>query len=188
MIELTLPKEANEKFFEAKALNEDAIDYFVIYFMSNVERQLLNLNLPPDVYALKKANCLRVIVMNLRISYDISTFFALTMRDIKNIIYLNQIVTELKSGEILEAQAESLKARFIADNAFFDSLPLSAVNKELGRLYFFNNVSVEELVVRFKCSKTLIYFRLREIADAYFKEKCQVECNYEEPFFTAKNF
>ena len=161
---MALSNELVSKFNEAKVSDFYAINYFVNYFNDNVEIQLQNLNFSENEKSEKINQCREIVIRNLHNSYDANSFFDKTLRDIKNAIYLNQIETTNGSKEIVESQRELIVSKLKMINLGIIDMPVK--DHELARLYYIENKSIEELAEMFKCSQTVLYSKLRRIANA----------------------
>lgn len=176
---MTLSNDVVQKFNEAKAGNFDAINYFVNYFMGNVEKQLQNLTLSEDERTERINNCRAVILRNMHVCYDSYNYIEQTLRDIKNAIYLNQVTEPDGSKNIVIVQKDIIRAKLSMANLDLVKIPVK--DRELARLFYLENKSVEALAEMYKCSKTIIYVRLRRVANALSAQKASSPT---QPFFT----
>lgn len=181
---MTLSSDLIQKFNEAKAGNFDAINYFVNYFMNNVEKQLQNLNFSQSEKTERINNCRALIFKNIHICYDAYEFINRTLRDIKNAIYLNQTLEPNGSRDIVVNQKDIIRAKMSVSN--LDLINLSVKERELARLYYLENKSVDELAEMFKCSKTIVYFKLRKVANALIVQKTSSSVSKDETFLYRK--
>ncbi len=179
---MTLSNEVVTKFNEAKSGNYDAINYFVIYFMGNVEKQLQNLDLSPEEKAERRNKCHSIILRNIHICYDSHNYVEQTLNDIKNAIYLNQITEPDGSKNIVIVQKDIIRAKLSTSN--LDFVNISVKDRELARLFYLENKSVDALAEMYKCSKTIIYVRLRRVANALSAQKTSNFVPASQPFFT----
>ena len=159
-----LPDDIVKKFNEAKVGNFDAVDYFVAYFINNVEKQLQNLDLIESEKAKKIFNCRRIVLKNLYICYDANNFVSQTLKEIKNAIYLNQVAEPTGSEEIVNSQKTIIQANLSVSN--LDLIKLDVKDRELARLFYLENKSVKDLAEMYKCSERIIFVRLRRAAEA----------------------
>ena len=170
-----------EKFNQAKAGSLEAINYFVNYFIQKIEMQLQNLNFTQDEKLKKIDQCREVVITNLHNYYDVNSFIDQTLQDLKKIVYLNKLPVFYSSEEIVRSQRDFISSKLATFN--LDLITnISVKDRELARLYYIKNKSIEELVEMFKCSKTVLYFKLRKIADAILKAKSSNYVQNEETF------
>lgn len=154
--------ESRQKFSEAKAKSQSAIDFFVTYFMENVEKQLQNLNFSPSEKEEKLNQCREVIQTNICTCYDLQSFMNQTLEDIKNVIYLAQTTNTSGSKNIVLEQKDAVRA--ILSTVNLDLLPIPVKEREMARLYYFGDKSVEEIAEICKCTETIVYVKLRKVA------------------------
>ena len=181
---MTLSGNLVQKFSEAKSGNFDAINYFVNYFMNNAEKQLQNLNFNQTEKNEKINKCHQVILMNIRFCYDVNNFINQTLENIKNIIYLNQLNEVTGSKDIVTEQKDIIGAKLSVSN--LDFMNISVKDRELARLYYLENKDVDELAEMFKCSKTIIYVKLRRVANALMTKKVSNSVSNNETFIYRK--
>ena len=156
-------------FNEAKLGDLEAINFLVNYFMNNVEKQLQNTHLNFEDNIRKSSNCRQVIIRNIHICYDANEFISETLKDIKNIIYLDQVNKKSGSRDIVTANEAIIRSKISAEDLNMIKVPI--VYRELARLYYIENKTIKELSEIEKTSETIIYYRLRKIADALLKRK-----------------
>ena len=181
---MVLSNDLVDKFNEAKAGNFDAINYFVDYFLTNVEKQLQNLEFNQSEKDEKINRCHEIVLKNLHFCYDACNFVNQTLNDIKNAIYLNQINEPNGSKDIVTVQKDIVRAKLSTAN--LDSTNISVKDRELARLYYMENKSVEELAEMYKCSKTIIYVKLRRLANAMSAQKSVKSNENDESFLYRK--
>ena len=178
---MVAPNDLVQKFIEVKAGNLEAIDYFLNYFMPNVEKQIKNLtDLSEEEIRLRINRCLAIVIDNLYVCFDYTVFFEKTMKDIRNIIYLNQVNEIGSSKVIMSAQRDLIDANLVASN--LSSIDIPVKYQELARLYYIENKSIPELSEIFKCTNAIIYFRLRKIAEALLAKKASSYVSDSESF------
>lgn len=153
-------------FLQAKANNQDAIAAIVDYFMRNVESQLKNLRINPEDYYQKYNACLEIIITNLNRFYESKRFLEITLKNIKEIIYLNKKPASFTSGDIVKESESYIRARIINDD--IEQFDIPVVYKECARLYYINGISPEDLAIMYKCTVTIIYKRLKSVANLIF--------------------
>ena len=181
---MALTNELVASFNEAKSGNLDAIDYFIKYFIKKVEDQLQNLNFSQEEKYQKINQCREAIIRNLHTCYDFNVFIEKSSNDIKNIIYLNQVINSNGSKDIVDSQRDLISAKLAVST--FDLIKMSAKDRELARLYYVEYKDIDYLSEVFKCSKTIIYFRLRKIADKILSPKMSNNVETEETFLYTK--
>lgn len=165
---MALSSELEIKFDEAKTGSDDAVNYLIAYFMQNVERQIGNLNFNVEEKSQKTNLCRHTILRNIHTYYDLNSFIQNTLNDLKNIIYLNETKDELGSRSIIDNQSLFIRSQISMMD--LDEMNMPVTDKELARLYY-EGKEAKELASIFKCSETLIYARLRRIADKMVQNK-----------------
>ncbi|MBQ4634623.1 MAG: hypothetical protein IJB71_04685 [Bacilli bacterium] len=156
----------NNVFLQAKANDHDATALIIEYFMTKVESQLKNINVSSEAYAEKYNMCLETIIENLKRYYESRRFLEETLKNIKEIIYLNKKPVKFNSKDLVQESESFIRARIIAGDLGFFDIPI--VYKECARLYYINGISPDDLAIICKCSVTVIYKRLRAISDMIF--------------------
>ncbi len=160
---MALIDELKSAFYDAKKGDIESLDYLREYFISNVRRQLKNMNLPVDDYNERIGRANRIFHINLSTGYEANTFIDKTLEDLKKVIYLGNINVDNSSKDVYERESSNMKKAIAATDLNKVNLPI--VYREIARM-FCEDKSVEELSRIFKCSKTMVYYRLRKVADA----------------------
>jgi len=176
-------KELVDKFNEAKSGNSEATFSVINYFMNNIERQLSNLNLEKEVKADKSIKCYEMIIQNLNLYYNFNEFFTNTMESIKRIIYLNQVETINNSRTII-ANQDFLNGKISLED--ISNLQMPVKIREIARLYFIENKSIEEISEITKDNKTIICVRLNRVLRAIKGEKVSNYTHEDQSFIYNK--
>lgn len=156
----------NAVYLRAKANDQEASAIIVDYFLRNVDNQLRNLGLSADDYSRKYNECLKAIISNLNRYYESEKFLEATLKSIKEIIYLNKTAPKFNSSDIVKDSEGYIRARILTGD--IESLDTPVIYKECARLYYINGVTPENLAIMYKCTETVIYNRLRAIANMVF--------------------
>ena len=161
---MALNNELTFAFYEARQGNQDSLNYLVNYFIGNVTRQLININLDKNEQFKKISQSYQVFFRNLNTCYDANEFINKTLDDLKKVIYLDSNLISNSSKEVLIRENDNIRKLILKTN--LDTLNLPIVFREVARMHYIEQKSVLELAQIFKCSETIIYFRLRKVADA----------------------
>lgn len=156
----------NAVYLRAKANDQEASAIIIDYFLRNVDNQLSNLRLSNNEYSKKYNECLKAIVSNLNRYYESEKFIEATLKSIKEIIYMNKNAPKFNSSDVVKDSEGYIRARILTDD--IEDLDVPVIYKECARLYYINGVTPENLAIMYKCSETIIYNRLRAIANMIF--------------------
>ncbi len=154
------------RFAQAKTGSPEATEVVIGYFMKSIDQQLQNMNLQSNEYYKRYHECLKAILLNIHKYYDYEHFMSVTLKEIKEIIYLNKPISELNSSQIITESDSYIKSRVSSED--FDSLDVPLIYRECAKSYYIDNMTIEDLANMYRCTATIIYKRLRTVANAIF--------------------
>lgn len=158
-----MPFDLSLTFYKAKTGDQESIRALTDYFMHRVDIQLKNLKLSEEEYYQKYNDCLTIMLSNVSVFFEPNKFVETTLQRFKEIIYMNKKTTGFKSSDVVMESYSYVKARILGNE--LENLNVPIIYKECARLYYINGITSQKLSVIYKCSETVIYKRLRTVAN-----------------------